>query len=73
MKGKNTRLVELLGQKDVGPVQVEGLRKEMADIQDEIQKEVIAHILESKKIFDPKQQERFLALMRQSMAEENDL
>ena len=73
MKGKNTRLVELLGRKDVDPVQVEGLRKEMADIQDEIQKEVIAHILESKKIFDPKQQERFLALMRQSMAEENDL
>jgi Spy/CpxP family protein refolding chaperone len=73
MKGKNTRLVEVLGQKDVGPVQVEGLRKEMADIQDEIQKEVIAHIIESKKIFDPKQQERFLTLMRQSMAEGNEL
>jgi hypothetical protein len=52
---------------------VEGLRKEMADIQDEIQKEVIAHIIESKKIFDPKQQERFLTLMRQSMAEGNEL
>jgi Spy/CpxP family protein refolding chaperone len=73
MKGKNGRLVELLGQKDNDPVQVEGLRKEMAEIQDEIQKEVIAHILESKKIFDPKQQERFLALMRQSMAEGNEL
>ena len=73
MKGKNGRLVELLGQKDNDPVQVEGLRKEMAEIQDEIQKEVIAHILESKKIFNPKQQERFLALMRQSMAEEKEL
>jgi Spy/CpxP family protein refolding chaperone len=73
MKGKNTRLVELLGQKDVDPGQIEGLREEMADIQDEIQREVIAHIIESKKIFNPKQQERFLALMRQSMAEGNEL
>jgi len=73
VKGKNSRLIELLGQKDIDPVQVEGLRKEMAEIQDEIQKEVIAHILESKKIFDSKQQERFLALMRQSMTEEKEL
>jgi hypothetical protein len=39
----------------------------MAGIQDEIQKEVIVHILESKKILDPKQQQRFFDLMRQSM------
>ena len=68
MKGKNERLVELLGQREVDPVQVEGLRKEIAGIQDEIQKEVIAHILESKKILDAKQQNQFFALMSQSMA-----
>jgi Spy/CpxP family protein refolding chaperone len=68
MKGKNERLVELLGQKVVDPVQVEGLRKEIAGIQDEIQREVIAHILESKKILDAKQQKQFFALMSQSMA-----
>lgn len=73
MKGKNSRLVELLGQKNVDADQVEGLRREMAGIQDEIQKEVIAHILESKKILDSKQQERFFELMRQSMAGENQL
>ncbi|MBP1715934.1 MAG: hypothetical protein H6Q42_4137 [Deltaproteobacteria bacterium] len=73
MKGKNSRLVELLGQKEIDQGQIEGLRKDMADIQDEIQKEVIAHIVESKRIFDPKQQERFLTLMRQSMAEGNEL
>ena len=73
MKGENGRLVELLGQKVVDPVQVEGLRREIAGIQDEIQKEVIAHILESKKILDSKQQERFFDLMRQSMAGENQL
>ena len=68
MKGKNERLVELLGQKDVDPVQVEGLRKEISGIQDEIQREVIAHILESKKILDAKQQNQFFALMSQGMA-----
>ena len=73
MKGKNERLVELLGQKDVDQSQVEGLRKEIAGIQDEIQKEVIAHILESKTILDSKQLERFFVLMRQSMARENQL
>jgi hypothetical protein len=73
MKGKNSRLVELLRQKDADQGQVEGLRKEMAVIQDEIQKEVIAHILDSKKILDSKQQEHFFDLMRQSMAEGNPL
>jgi len=67
-KGKNERLVELLGKKEMDPVQVEGLRKEIAGIQDEIQKEVIAHILDSKKILDAKQQNQFFALMSQSMA-----
>jgi hypothetical protein len=39
----------------------------MAVIQDDIQKEVITHIFESKKILDSKQQQRFFDLMRQSM------
>ena len=39
----------------------------MAGIQDDIQKEVISHIMESKKILDPIQQQRFFDLMRQSM------
>lgn len=73
MKGKNSRLVEFLGQKNVDPGEVEELRKEMADIQEGIQKEVIAHILETKKILDSKQQERFFALLRKSMTGENQL
>ena len=68
MKGENERLVELLGQREVDPGQVEGLRREIAGIQDEIQKEVIAHILETKRILDQKQQKQFFALMSQSMA-----
>ena len=66
MEEKKETLTDLL-QKDSDPASIENLRKEMAGIQDEIQKEVIVHILESKKILDPKQQQRFFDLMRQSM------
>ncbi len=70
MKGKNTHLINLLAKQEADPVQIEGLRKEMSAIQDEIQKEVISHILESKSILNPKQQQRFFDLVRQSMAPE---
>ena len=66
MEEKKETLTDLL-QKDSDPASIENLRKEMSGIQDEIQKEVIVHILESKKILDPKQQQRFFDLMRQSM------
>jgi len=66
MEGEKELLVDLL-QKDSDPVNIENLRKEMAAIQDDIQKEVITHIMESKKILDPNQQQRFFYLMRQSM------
>ena len=66
MEEKKETLTDLL-QKDSDPASIENLRKEMAGIQDEIQKEVIVHILESKKILDPKQQQRFFDLIRQSM------
>jgi Spy/CpxP family protein refolding chaperone len=66
MEEKKETLIALL-QKDSDPVSIENLRKEMAAIQDEIQKEVITHIMESKKILDSKQQQRFFGLMRQSM------
>ena len=66
MEEKKEALTEAL-QKDSDPVKIENLRKEMAGIQDEIQREVITHIVESKKILDPVQQQRFFGLMRQSM------
>jgi len=67
MEGKKESLINLLSQKDVDPSKIEGLRKEMAAIQDEIQNEVIVHITETKKILDPEQQQRLFDLMRQSM------
>jgi Spy/CpxP family protein refolding chaperone len=67
MEGKRELLVDLLA-KDRDPASIENLRREMANIQDEIQKGVITHITELKKILDPDQQQRFFDLMRQSMA-----
>jgi Spy/CpxP family protein refolding chaperone len=67
MEEKKMVLIDLL-RKDGDPKKIENLRKEMAAIQDDIQKEVITHIMESKKILDSKQQQRFFDLMRQSMA-----
>jgi len=66
MEEKKETLTNLL-QKDSDPASIENLRKEMAGIQDEIQKEVIVHIMESKKILDPQQQQRFFDLMRQNI------
>ena len=66
MEEKKKVLVTLL-QENSDAVKIENLRKEMAGIQDEIQKEVIMHITELKKILNPDQQQRFFDLMRQSM------
>jgi Spy/CpxP family protein refolding chaperone len=67
MEGKRELLVDLLA-KDADPASIENLRREMANIQDEIQKEVITHITELKTILDSNQQQRFFDLMRQSMS-----
>ena len=66
MEEKKGLLMDLLQQAG-DPVRIEELRKEMATIQDEIQKGVILHIAEIKKILDPRQQEQFFSLMRQNM------
>jgi hypothetical protein len=67
MEGKRELLVDLLA-KDGGPAGIENLRREMAGIQDEIQREVISHIMETKKILDAKQQQRLYVLIKQNMA-----
>ena len=72
MEGNKERLIDLL-QKDSDPVTIEKLRNEMAAIQDEIQNEVIVHITETKKILDPKQQQRLFDIMRQSMVRKSSV
>jgi Spy/CpxP family protein refolding chaperone len=61
---KRNRLIDRLGESQIDLPRTEELRKEIAASQDEIQKEVIAHIAESKKIMTPDQQKRFIELLR---------
>jgi Spy/CpxP family protein refolding chaperone len=71
MEGKKEDLVDLLSRKDVDPEKIAGLRREMAGIQDEIQKVVIEHIMEMKKVLNTEQQRHFFDLMRRSMRSNN--
>ena len=63
---KRNLLIDLLGENEIDLRRTETIRKEIAGYQDEIQKEVIAHIAASKKIMTPDQQKRFIELLRTS-------
>jgi Spy/CpxP family protein refolding chaperone len=63
---KRNLLIDCLGEKEIDLPRTEAIRKEIAGYQDDIQKEVIAHIAESKKIMTPDQQKRFIELLRAS-------
>ena len=63
---KRTILIDLLGEDVIDLPRTEAIRKEIAAFQDEVQKEVIKHIAESKKIMNPAQQKRFIELLRAS-------
>jgi Spy/CpxP family protein refolding chaperone len=67
MEIEKALLVQLLAKENVDHGQTEELRKAMASIQDEIQKEIISHILELKEVLAPQQRERFFALVTQNM------
>ncbi|MBI5580290.1 MAG: periplasmic heavy metal sensor [Deltaproteobacteria bacterium] len=63
---KKDLLIDLL-QRGEEPDKIDALRRELASIQDTIQKEVISHIADIKQILNSNQQEQFFRLMRQSM------
>ena len=63
---KRNLLINLLGEKEIDLPRTETIRKEIAAFQDEVQKEVITHIAESKKIMTSGQQKRFIELLRTS-------
>ena len=69
---KRELCVDLLSRDEVDPGKIESLRKDMAGIQDRIQRVVINHILDMKKILKPEQKKRFFKLMRRSMKQENN-
>jgi len=66
MEQKKNLLIDLLQRGD-DPDRIDALRTEMASIQDTIQKAVISHIADIKKVLNSKQQEQFFNFMRQSM------
>jgi len=67
MGGKRDTLVDLLGHEKTDHDRIERLQKEMAAIQNEIQKEVIVHILELREVLTREQQQRFFDLMGETM------
>lgn len=69
---KRALFVDLLSREEVASGKIESLRKDIAGIQDQIQRVVIAHILDVKKILETRQKERFFELLRRSMKQENN-
>lgn len=67
MVAKRNLLIDLLEHDGNNFGRIEETRKEMAVIQDAIQKEVIMHIIQSKEILNPEQQKRFFEMLRNSM------
>jgi len=66
IEAKRNLLIDCLGEQEIDLPRTEAIRKEIAGYQDEVQKEVIAHIAASKKIMTPDQQKRFIELLRTS-------
>jgi hypothetical protein len=66
IEARRNLLIDCLGEEKIDLPRTETIRKEIAVSQDEVQKEVIAHIAESKKIMNPAQQKRFIELLRAS-------
>ena len=64
IEARRNLLIDCLGEQEIDLRRTDAIRKEIAAFQDEIQKEVIAHIAASKKIMNPDQQKRFIELLR---------
>ena len=71
IKIKKNLLVNLLSQKNIDQTQIDQLRKQIAVIQDNIQRMVISHLLDVKHILNEEQQERFFALLKKNMNTEH--
>ena len=70
MQGKRGLLIDLLEQNAGDSEEIEFMRKDMAGIQDEIQREVIMHIKDIKQVLNHEQRERFFDLLRTGMERE---
>ena len=64
--------MDLLSREEAGSRKIERLRKEIAGVQDQIQREFITHLLDVREILDPEQKEHFFELLRRGMKQENN-
>jgi Spy/CpxP family protein refolding chaperone len=72
MHEKTGMLPSLLMEENAGQHAVESLRKEIAKLQDEIQKKFIDHIRDIKDILDEEQEKRFFRILRAGMEQERN-
>jgi len=70
MESKKSAMLNLLISENVSPAKIEEMRKEMATIQDSVQKIVIAHVLDVKEVLNSSQRKRFFELLSKSMHQE---
>ena len=73
MEIKKKAMINVLRGAKATDIQVDELSREMAAIQDRIQKMVIAHIFDVKAILDNSQQVRFFELLHESMTKERHM
>jgi hypothetical protein len=73
MAGKKDAMISELSGERRSLDQVETVRRQIATIQNKIQKTVIAHILDVKTILDADQQKRFFNLLRENMIQEHPM
>jgi len=69
---KRALLMDLLSREEANSGKIESLRKDMAGTQDQIQREVITHLLDVREILNPEQKDHFFTLLRRSMKQENN-
>jgi Spy/CpxP family protein refolding chaperone len=65
---KRDLLIGLLGKEEIDRDSIEEARKEIAAIQDEIQREVVVHITQTREILNPGQKKRFFEMLQDSVA-----
>ena len=73
MEAKKSAMINLLSGENVSPAKIEEMRKEMATIQDGVQKIVIAHVLDVKEVLNSSQRKRFFELLSKSMHQESGI
>lgn len=71
LQGKREELAQLLAAPDPDRARIEAVVAEINSLQAELQKQVIQHLLDEKKVLTPAQQQKFLTIIRAKLLEED--